>query len=582
MAIDGLFLHFLKNEISSFAIGARIDKIYLPSKFELVLSLRTRIETKKLFISVGGNAPRLNFTSYSPENPAKPPMICMLFRKQLTGAIVTGIRQAGTDRILFLDLDAFDEIGDRVKRTLVIEIMAQYSNCILLDENGIVIDALKRVDASKSSFREILPKTLYKLPPAQDKLNLLQTDAKTVTDKILSFTDKKLSSAILSVISGMSPFVSKEIAYRVTLSDPTVSELSALSEERLEKEIGDLCALVCSEKASPCYLTDKNGQYFDFSYLPLTLYSNSANMHKADDLSSILDTFYYEREKFQRAKSKAEDLFKNVASLTERTSRKINMQREDLKATEDMETKRLYAELINSYLYSLQKGDSEYEVENYYDEGKKIKIPADPLLTPSQNSQRYYKEYRKAQTARKVLNEQIEKGLADLDYLLTVEDELKRSETEKELNEIRAELSAAGFLKSKTGTKNKKNAPMSPLRFEAPDGFTVLVGRNNIQNDELSFKKATKNDYWFHVQKAPGSHVVLLTENREPTEAAMEFAANTAAYYSSVRERGAAEVDYTRIRNLKKPPAARPGYVIYHIYNTVYAKAEKPQEIIQK
>lgn len=582
MAIDGLFLHFLKNEISSFAIGARIDKIYLPSKFELVLSLRTRIETKKLFISVGGNAPRLNFTSYSPENPAKPPMICMLFRKQLTGAIVTGIRQAGTDRILFLDLDAFDEIGDRVKRTLVIEIMAQYSNCILLDENGIVIDALKRVDASKSSFREILPKTLYKLPPAQDKLNLLQTDAKTVTDKILSFTDKKLSSAILSVISGMSPFVSKEIAYRVTLSDPTVSELSALSEERLEKEIGDLCALVCSEKASPCYLTDKNGQYFDFSYLPLTLYSNSAKMHKADDLSSILDTFYYEREKFQRAKSKAEDLFKNVASLTERTSRKINMQREDLKATEDMETKRLYAELINSYLYSLQKGDSEYEVENYYDEGKKIKIPADPLLTPSQNSQRYYKEYRKAQTARKVLNEQIEKGLADLDYLLTVEDELKRSETEKELNEIRAELSAAGFLKSKTGTKNKKNAPMSPLRFEAPDGFTVLVGRNNIQNDELSFKKATKNDYWFHVQKAPGSHVVLLTENREPTEAAMEFAANTAAYYSSVRERGAAEVDYTRIRNLKKPPAARPGYVIYHIYNTVYAKAEKPQEIIQK
>lgn len=578
MATDGIFLHFLKNEIADFATGAKVDKIYLPSKYEMVMTLRTRTESKKLFISVGGNAPRLNFTDYTPENPAKPPMLCMLLRKQLTGAVVTGIRQAGLDRIIFIDFNATDEIGDRVKRTLVIEIMAQYSNCILLDENEVIIDSLKRVDASKSSVREILPKLPYRLPPAQNKADIRSVPVREIVEQADLQANKKLSSALLGVISGMSPLVAKEIAYRVTLGDPEVSTLSDNAKERLIHELNGLKQLIENGESAPCRLKDENGKYLEFSYLPLTLYSNSAKIEKCGSLSEILDSFYYEREKFQRAKSKAEDLFKAVSSLTERTARKINMQREDLKATDDMDTKRLYAELINSALYSLKKGDKEYNIPNYYDDYNMLTVPADPLLTPSQNSQKYYKEYRKAQTARKVLTEQIEKGIEDLEYLATVEDELKRSETEKELNEIRAELSACGFLKSKTGTKNKKNAPMPPIKIEAPDGFIVYVGRNNLQNDELSFRRAQKNDVWFHAQKAPGSHVVLSTDGKEPTDRAMEFAAETAAYYSSVRERGMVEVDYTKIRNLKKPPASRPGFVIYHIYNTVYVKAIKPED----
>ncbi len=577
MAIDGIFLHFLKNEIADFAIGAKVDRIYLPTKYELVLSLRTRTQQKKLFISVSGNSPRINFTDFTPENPMTPPMLCMLLRKQLCGAVITDIKQIGFDRILMIELDATNEIGDRVRRTLVVEIMAQYSNCILLDENSVIIDALKRVDSSKSSFREVLPQREYKLPPQQNKCNIVDDAPQVIAETILGFRDKKLSSAVMSALAGISPLVSREIAYRVTLDDTDVAAMTQAMTQRLVHEIEFLAKTVNERNVKPCYLTDANGAFIDFSYMPLTLYDNSAVISFTESLSEILDIFYFERERLQRAKSKAEDLFKTVASLIERTTKKINVQREELLSCDDMESKRIYAELINANLYSLEKGSSVYILQNYYDNYKEITIPVQPHLTPVQNAQRYYKEYRKSQTAKKMLTELIEKGSADLQYLLSVQDELSRASTERELSEIRAELSAAGFLKSKTGTKNKKNSPLPLLEFVSPNGFKVYVGRNNIQNDILSFKKASNNDYWFHVQKAPGSHVILSLEGKEPEDTDMEFAAETAAYFSSVRDRGMAEVDYTWVRNLKKPPGANPGFVIYHIYNTVYVKAKNPE-----
>lgn len=578
MAIDGIFLNFLKNEIAAFAIGAKVDRIYLPSKYELVISLRTRTEAKKLFISVSGNSPRINFTEFSPENPMTPPMLCMLFRKQLSGAVIKDIKQVGFDRILMIELDATNDIGDRVNRTLVIEIMAQYSNCILLDENGVIIDALKRVDSSKSSFREILPKLPYKLPPEQDKLLLNESTPEQITGRIMLQKEKSLSSAILSSLGGISPLISKELSYRVSLGDPRVGELSPIMTERLTFEIASLAETVRENNVRPCYLTDENGEYLDFSYMPLTLYDNSAKVNFTESLSDILDMFYFERERLIRARSKAEDLFRTVSSLIERTVKKLNIQNEELEASEDMETKRIYAELINANIYSLPKGVESYEVPNFYDDYKPVRIPALPHLSPAQNAQRYFKEYRKAQTAKKMLTELIEKGNADLQYLLSVQDELSRATGERELQEIRAELSSAGFLKSKTGTKNKKNASLPFLQFTSPSGFNVFVGRNNLQNDMLSFKKASKNDIWFHAQKAPGSHCVLSLEGKEPSDRDMEFAAETAAYFSSLRERGMVEVDYTKVRNLKKPPGSNPGFVIYHVYNTVYVKAKDPEK----
>ena len=577
MAIDGLFLHFIKEEIKEFAVGAKVDKLYLPTRHELVILLRTRTQTRRLFVSVSGNAPRINFTRFTPENPANPPMLCMLLRKQLCGATVTDVRQLGYDRVLFIDFDATNEIGDRVKRTLVVEIMAQYSNCILLDENGVIIDALKRIDASKSSFREILPQRTYELPPQQDKLNPEEATEEEILCKALSFTDKKLSSAILSSVSGVSPLTAKEIAYRVTLSDPEINKLSDGVKQRLLHELAVLRGYI-ENGAEPCYVVSDTGEPVEFSFMPLTSLSLRGKLVVGESLSDILDFFYVEREKLLRAKSKAEDLFKTVSNLIERTSKKINNLREELLQAEDAETKRIYAELINANLYSLQKGSSEYEVADYYNDYKMTKIPAAEHLSPAQNAQRYYKEYRKAQTAKKVLAQQIEAASADLEYLETVRDELSRAETERELNEIRTELSGAGFLKSKTGTKNKKNAPMKPLEFISPNGSRVLVGRNNTQNDALTFKISSKNDIWFHAKKAPGSHVVLDCSEKEPLPEDIEFAAGVAAWYSSVRERGSVEVDYTKVRNIKKPPASRPGFVIYHVYSTLYVKAIRPED----
>lgn len=578
MAIDGLFLRFMRSEIASFAVGAKIDKIYFPTKNEMVITLRTRTRARRLFVSVAGNAPRINFTEASPENPATPPMICMLFRKLLCGAVVEAIRQYGCDRVLFMDLNATNEIGDRVKRTLVLEIMGPYSNCILLNEEGVIIDALKRVDASKSSFREILPQRSYRLPPEQDKLDLSEAETPAVISRLKTIKEKALSSALVGAVSGCSPLLGRELAYRVSLRDPAVAELTPTQWARLESELAALREMLVSGIPKPCYLVDPGGELLDFYYMPLTFYANQARLVPAENLSSVLDLFFVEREKRQRAKSKAEDLFKTVNALIERTAKKINNQREELLSGEKLEEKRKFAELINANVYALSKGASVYEVPDYYNDNLPVRIPVQPELSPAANAQRYFKEYRKAQTAKKILAEQIEKGAADLDYLQTVRYALENASTFGELSEIRAELSQNGFLKSKTGTKNKKNSTVPPLEFKTDDGFRILVGRNNLQNELLTFKKARKTDYWFHTKKAPGSHVILVCEEAQPTPSAMEAAAGIAAWFSSVRERGMVEVDYTQVKNIKKPPAARTGYVIYHVYSTMYVEAKKPKE----
>ena len=576
MGVDGLFLHMIEKELAAFAVGSKIDKIYLPTKYELVLGLRSREGAKKLFVSVGGNAPRLNFTEHVPENPAKPPMLCMLLRKLLTGAVITGIRQQGLDRILMIDLNASNEIGDRVKRTLVVEIMAQYSNCILLDENGVIIDSLKRVDASKSSYREVLHQKPYVFPPSQDKLNLLECGEDAPLDRIRLFSEKNLSSAILNSVSGVSPLLSRELAYRVCLGDKPVNTLTAAQFERLKKELSDLKNMLVTGQAEPCYLSSPDGELLDFSFLPLSLMANDAAINRCDSLSQLLDLFYFEREKKQRVRLQAEDLFKTVAALIDRTVKKINVRRAELPNDEDIEEKRVCAELINVNIAFLPRGAAEYEIENYYDENRPKRIKASPELSPQRNAQKYYKEYRKAQTAKKVLAEQIENAVNELVYLQSVQDALSRAESAAELAEIREELRAAGYLKRSGREPNKKSAALPPLAFMSPDGFRVLVGRNNTQNDRLTFKTAQKTDLWFHVQKAPGSHVILCLNGASPTPAACDYAAGLAVWFSSVRERGKAEVDYTEARNLKKPPAAKPGFVIYHVYKTIYAQAVRP------
>lgn len=576
MALDGIFLHLLSEELKEVLIGSKVDKIHQTQKVELVFTMRTRSGAYRLLLSASGNAPRLHLTTQQIENPPKPPMLCMLLRKHLGGATLLDIQQEGLDRILRLVFSSVNELGDRVTRTLVIEIMAQYSNIILLDENDVIIDAVKRVDNTKSSVREVLPSLRYELPPSQNKLDITRNSAEEIVDAITS-KNTKLSNAILSSMEGMSPVLCREIAFRTADIDAVADELTDNQKVKLAFELEMLKNTVLHRTVSPNAVADTDGKLLDFSFIPITQYGSAAQYLSYESLSETLERFYFERERLARTKSKAEDLFKNINNLIERLAKKISNQMAELEECKDREEKKVFAELINANLYRLGKGSTVYELENYYDDYKTVQIPVKPELTPTENAQRYYKEYRKLRTAEEMLTKLIAEGREELVYLRTVLDELSRAETEREISEIRQELSDGGFVKQKNQGKIKRSQPMPPLEFNAPDGFKVFVGRNNIQNDKLSLKTAMKSDLWFHIQKAPGSHVILSLDGREPTEKAMEYAAKVAAYYSSGREAGAVEVDYTEVRNLKKPVGAKPGFVIYHVYNSVLVKPEIPE-----
>lgn len=569
MALDGIFLHFLKQEIEREALGARVEKVSQPSKEELVLSLRNRTGAYKLLLSVRSNSPRVHFTKYAPDNPQTPPMLCMLLRKTLVGAVLTGLRQAGLDRVLFLDFDASNEIGDRVHPSLCIEIMARHSNIILLDENGTVIDAVKRIDAAKSSVREILPGLPYELPPAQDKVNLLQEDARAAYERVLAQGEARLSAALLHSLQGVSPIVCRELANRAAGEDLLVSSLSLAQKSILLQELEALLKRVRGGSPEPEMVLDQEGKPVDFAFLPVGQYGSLMHVRAYPELSALLDDFYTERDRAERTKQRAQDLFRLLTSTMERITRRLNAQRAELAASEDREELRIRAELINAYQYTLEKGAPFYDVENYYDENRILRIPADPALTPARNAQKYYKEYRKAQTAQRVLTEQIAAGEQELQYIESVFDALSRSQSERELAEIREELAAGGYLKRRRSAKQKAPKALPPMEFCTDDGFSILVGRNNVQNDKLSLKMAAKNDLWLHTKNIPGSHVILVTGGREPSGEALVQAAQLAAWFSRARESSSVLVDYTPVRMLRKPQGARPGKVIYDTYRTL-------------
>ena len=569
MALDGIFLHFLKQEIEHEALGARVEKVSQPSKEELVLSLRNRTGAYKLLLSVRSNSPRVHFTKYAPDNPQTPPMLCMLLRKTLVGAVLTGLRQAGLDRVLFLDFDASNEIGDRVHPSLCIEIMARHSNIILLDENGTVIDAVKRIDAAKSSVREILPGVPYELPPAQDKVNLLQEDARAAYERVLAQGEARLSAALLHSLQGVSPIVCRELANRAAGEDLLVSSLSLAQKSILLQELEALLKRVRGGSPEPEMVLDQEGKPVDFAFLPVGQYGSLMNVRAYPELSALLDDFYTERDRAERTKQRAQDLFRLLTNTMERITRRLNAQRAELAASEDREELRIRAELINAYQYTLEKGAPFYDVENYYDENRILRIPADPALTPARNAQKYYKEYRKAQTAQRVLTEQIAAGEQELQYIESVFDALSRSQSERELAEIREELAAGGYLKRRRSAKQKAPKALPPMEFCTDDGFSVLVGRNNVQNDKLSLKMAAKNDLWLHTKNIPGSHVILVTGGQEPSGEALVQAAQLAAWFSRARESSSVPVDYTPVRMLRKPQGARPGKVIYDTYRTL-------------
>lgn len=585
MSLDGLFLHCIRAELENSIIGAKVDKVYQPSSEELVFSLRTRKQGgKKLLLSARANSPRINLTGASYENPASPPMLCMLLRKRLGGATVTAIRQNGCDRILFLDFLAVNEMGEKENLSLAVEIMAQYSNVVLVSEDGMIIDALKRVDFTKSSKRLVLPGVKYELPPAQDKVNILEETTDLATERIMSFPNKTVSSATLSSVMGVSPIVSRELSYIAFGEDVYVRDADlktfSLVLDKFKREYAH-------GSSRYCLLKDEDGKPFDFSFMPITQYGGMATVEYFDNASELLDEYYSKRDSIERMTHKTADLRKLLQSTKERIIRKIDNQRIELKACENRETLRVSAELINANLYQLKKGESFYDIPNYYDDNKIMCVSVDPALSPAQNSQKYFKEYKKTYTAEKKLTEQIEAGVEELNYLDTVLDELLRAENERDVGAVKEELLSSGYIRNRSMQKTQKIkrngqrvkqktvSSLPPKEYETTDGFRVLVGRNNLQNDKLSMKSSEKLDMWLHTKDYPGSHVIIVNKNGEVSDRAIEEAAVIAAVNSTARDAHKVPVDYTLVKNLKKPTGARPGKVIFHENWTVYVTPDE-------
>lgn len=573
MALDGAFLRHIKKELEEKLLGARVDKIHQPNREELVVAFRSRESACKVLFSARANSARVHLTTMALENPKQPPMLCMLLRKRLQGAKLTAIRQPELERLLHFDFDTVNELGDHVTLTLTIEIMGRYSNIILTGPDGKVIDALKRVDAEMSSQRLVLPGLTYQLPPPQNKLCMLMATPQELAEALKALPrDMELSKGLLAVLQGVSPVVCREIAHRVGRGrELTVMTMDEEQNFRLGYFYQRWRETVTDVSGAPYMAVNLQKKPMDFSFTDIQQYGTSAVVRQGESFSQMLDEFYWERDTLERMRVREQDLLRLLSTHSERLSRKINAQKAELEQCAQRETLRVAGDLLSANLYSLEKGAELAELPNFYEEGQPLmKIKLDPALTPNQNAQKYYKEYRKAKTAEEKLTQQIELAGKDLEYLDSVLDALARAVTERDLAEIRAELKEQGYIRANRGKKEKPPAVSAPLSFTTADGFTVLVGRNNRQNDRLTMKLANNNDIWFHVKNIPGSHTVLVSEGRSPTPAAMEEAARLAARHSKAKDSAQVPVDYTQIRNVSKPQGARPGMVIYVNYKTIF------------
>ncbi|HIZ55925.1 MAG TPA: NFACT family protein [Firmicutes bacterium] len=581
MALDGAFLYLIGKEIEARALQSRIDRIHQPSREEIILVLRWKGGSGKLLISAGADSPRLHFTETSPENPQSPPMFCMLLRKYLSGGKLIAVRQLGMDRVLFLDFETISEMGDPTTMTLAIEIMGRHSNLILINQEGRVMDAIKRVDAEMSGFREVLPGMQYVLPPAQDKLNLLDTDNDIIFERMRQGKNAELSKALMNTLQGVSPLLMREMAhYACRGAEAFRDDLTQEQYARLDFALNRLRQTLAENR--PCFtMVLENGRPKEFSFIPIQQYGTYMLTKEYDSASSMLDSFYGERDRLERMKQRSHGILRMLVNAAERTSRKLEAQRAELKQSGERDLYKIYGDLIHSNLYALEKGMTCAHLVNYYDEnGAVVDIPLDPLLTPSQNAQKYYAEYKKAVTAERMLTGFIAQGEQELLYIDSVFDAVSRTSGEAELAEIREELAEQGYLRTARKGKQKAPKPQPPLQYRSSDGFTILCGRNNRQNDRLTLKEAKGNDLWCHTQGIPGSHVIVVSQGETLPDRTIEEACIIAAYNSKGRESNGVSVDYTLAKNVRKPGGGKPGMVIFTDYRTAFVRPDA--ELVQK
>ena len=565
MPLDAIYLSALTAELKDKLVGGRIDKVQQPERDMLLLSLRAKGENLRLLLAAGTGNARVHLTESSFENPAEPPMFCMLLRKHLVGAHISAVYQPDYERLLIIELEGHDEMGFASQKKLVAEMIGRSANVILVDGEGRIVDCMRRMDFGGDAQRRMLPGMIYRLPPKQEKPPLLETDSAQRKTMIAgSDRQQSLDKWLLNSFAGLSPLVCRELAHRCGGSYDTLPELLDAFVDSVQA--GDLRPTILYEEGKPR----------DFSFMPISQYGPSVSCREEESFSKLLDSFYSQRDRAEQQRRRSHQLFKTVRTIRDRIQRKLASQTEELRRTEDRDEVRKTAELVTANIYRIKKGDRTLECVDYYDpECPVIRIALDPLKTPQQNAAALFKEYNKLKAARAHLTGLIEEGERQLDYLNSVLELLSLSETEKDISDIRRELIATGYLRKQGGSKADRSKGQAPWRFVTDDGFEVLAGRSNVQNDELTTKTGRRTDYWFHTQHLHGSHVILRCNGLAPTELAVAQAAVIAAYYSQGREGGKVPVDYTMLRFVRKPSGALPGKVIYTDYKTIMTGADE-------
>ena len=562
MPFDAIFLTAVIRELRPL-LGSRVDKIQQPSRDTVLLHLRGR---GKLLLSANVNRPRIHLTEASFENPAQPPMFCMLLRKHLTGGRLQEIQQPPAERSVSLIFDCTDEMGIPCRKSLILELMGRNSNLILTGAEGRILDCLRRVDFEMSEQRQVLPGLFYRDPPRQNKRIPQETDEAEIA-VLLSAAEpgRRLDQWLLGTFAGISPLIARELCFRFT--GATDTPLTGLS---LPALAAFLAAQFASMDSFTPVLLLRGGVPAEFSYREILQYGDFMEETRCGSFSQLLDRFYTQTDRAERMRQKSQTLRKTVTTLHERVLRKLELQRRERDSTLNREQLRRMGDIVTANLHAITRGQALLRAENFYEaDAPLIEIPLKPELSPQQNAAKFYKEYAKAKTAEKILTQQLAQGEAEAEYLAAVLDELSRAESEADLAEIRQELEAGGYLRPADRKKQPKLPPSKPMEFVSGDGYHIFVGRNNRQNDQLSMKTARKDDLWLHIQKFHGTHVIIACAGVRPPDRTVTEAAMLAAFYSQAKNGQNVPVDVTQVRNLRKPNGAKPGMVVYDRYQTV-------------
>ena len=570
MPFDAIFMTALAGELREKLTGGKVDKLYQPARDEAVLHMRAGRDNVRLLLSASPAHPRAQLTRVPRENPETPPMFCMLLRKHFAGARLLELSQPSMERLLDFRFETLDELGDRVERRLVLECIGRKSNLIMLDGAGRITDCMRRAEVDLSAKRPVMPGLFYAPPEPTGRLD----PAAMAPEELRSFVLANAPQGdgqdkwLLDTFNGLSPLTARELVFQ-----------GEGTREGLADRLAQLMERVKAGDFTPTVLL-REGRPFDFTFQPILQYGPAVELKRYPTFSALLDDFYEQKEAQERVKQRGQDFIRSVTQARNRTAKKIANQEADLARTAGREKLRRYGDIITTNFYAMSRGQSVLRAQDYYDPAcPEVDIPLDPLLTPQQNAARYYKDYKKAQKAEEMLTLQIEKNRGELDYLDSVLQMITLSEGDRDLQEIRQELMDNGYLKQHrrkmTAKGKQKIVHAKPLEFRSSGGLTILVGKNNSQNDRLTHREADKRDLWLHAQKLHGSHVILKTGGLPPDERSLTEAAMLAAWFSQGRDSGQVPVDYTPVKAVKKPAGAKPGYVIYHTYQTLYVTPDE-------